>query len=174
VAEVAFRAGFDVKKSEVHGMSQRGGSVFSHLRFGKRVYSPLIPQGASDFLIGFEEMETLRWTRFTRRDTVVIVSRVQIPPMVVSRGEAVYPPDVVGLLQRTYRQVLAIDARTMAEALGQPKVSNTIMLGCLAVHLAFPYELWRQAVADLVPSRTVELNLQAFEQGWALAQEAQT
>jgi indolepyruvate ferredoxin oxidoreductase beta subunit len=172
MAEVAFRAGFDVKKSEVHGMSQRGGSVFSHLRFGERVYSPLIPQGEADFLISFEEMETLRWTRFTRRDTVVILNRLQIPPMSVTRGEAAYPQDVIGLLQNTYHEVLPIDARRVTEALGQSRTANTVILGCLAVHLAFPRELWREVVRELVPPHTVEVNLRAFEEGWALAEEA--
>ena len=176
-AEVAFRAGFDVKKSEVHGMSQRGGSVFSHLRFGERVYSPLIPRGEADFLISFEEMETLRWTQFARRDTAVIVNRLQIPPMVVTRGEAAYPQDVISLLQQTFRQVLAVDARGVAEALGQPRVANTVMLGCVALRVPtvrepFPRDLWCEVVADLVPSQMAEINLQAFEQGWALAAEA--
>jgi len=172
MAEVAFRASFDVKKSEVHGMSQRGGSVFSHVRFGERVYSPLIAQGGADFVISFEEMETLRWTRLTRRETVVIVNRLQIPPMVVTRGEAVYPRDVIGLLQRTYGRVLPVDARGVAEALGEPRVANTVVLGCLAAQLTFVPALWREAVTDLVPSPMVEANLRAFERGWALAEEA--
>ena len=178
VAEVAFRAGFDVKKSQVHGMSQRGGSVFSHLRFGERVYSPLIPQGEADFLISFEEMETLRWAAFTRRDTVVIVNRLQIPPVVVTRGEAVYPQDVIGLLQRTYRQVLPVDARAVAEALSQPRVANTVVLGYLAARVptpdqaqvTFPRDLWHEVMTDLAPPGTVEVNLQAFDRGWALAE----
>ncbi len=172
MAEVAFRAGFDVKKSEVHGMSQRGGSVFSHVRFGERVYSPLTPRGEADFLISFEEMEALRWTRFTRRETVVILSRLQIPPMVVTRGEAAYPQDVIGLMRNTYRQVLQVDARGVAEALGQPRTANTVILGCLAVHLAFARHLWREVVGELVPPHTVDVNLQAFEEGRALAAEA--
>jgi len=171
MAEVAFRAGFDVKKSEVHGMSQRGGSVFSHLRFGDRVYSPLIPQGEAGFLISFEEMETLRWTRFTRHETVVILNRLQIPPMAVTRGEAPYPQDVIGLLRNTYHEVLSVDARRIAEDLGQPRTANIVILGCLAVHLAFPCELWRETVGELVPSHTVEVNLRAFDEGWALAAE---
>jgi indolepyruvate ferredoxin oxidoreductase beta subunit len=174
MAEVAFRAGFDVKKSEVHGMSQRGGSVFSHLRFGDRVYSPLIPEGGADYLVSFEEMETLRWARLTRSDTVVIVNRLRIPPMVVSRGEAEYPKDVIGVLERSYSAVLPVDARTVAEALGEPRVANTVILGSLAVHLPFDRELWSQVVAQLVPSRTVEVNLQALGRGWALAEEART
>jgi len=173
MAEVAFRSGFDVKKSEIHGMSQRGGSVFSHLRFGEKIYSPFIPQGEADFLISFEEMETLRWAPFTRRDTVVIVNRLRIPPMVVTRGEAEYPQDVIGLLQRTYRQVLPVDARAMAEALGQPRVANTVVLGRLARLLSFPPGLWQEVIADLVPAQTVEVNLQAFERGWTLGGNAE-
>jgi indolepyruvate ferredoxin oxidoreductase beta subunit len=151
-------------------MSQRGGSVFSHLRYGDRVHSPLIPQGEADFLISFEEMETLRWTQFTRRDTVVIVSRLQIPPVVVTRGEAAYPEDVIGLLNRRYRNVLAIDARSVAETLGEPRVGNTVMLGVVAAHLPFSSDLWREVVADLVPAHTVDANLQALEQGWILGE----
>jgi indolepyruvate ferredoxin oxidoreductase beta subunit len=173
MAEVAFRVGFDVKKSEVHGMSQRGGSVFSHLRFGERVYSPIIPHGEADFLVSFEEMETLRWAQFTRRDTAVIVSRLQIPPVVVTRGEAAYPQDVVGLLQRTYQEVLSVDARSVAETLGEPRVANTVMLGALAAHLPFSSDLWREVVGDLVPAPTVKVNLQALEQGWTLGERRQ-
>jgi len=170
-AEVAFRMGFDVKKSEVHGMSQRGGSVFSHLRFGEHVYSPIISQGEADVLISFEELETLRWSALARQDTVVIVNRLQIPPVVVTRGEMAYPSDVVGLLQKAYRQVVPVDARAVAEALGQSRVANTVLLGCLAGVLAFPLHVWHEAIGDLVPRHTVEANLQAFERGWALMKE---
>jgi indolepyruvate ferredoxin oxidoreductase beta subunit len=152
-------------------MSQRGGSVFSHVRFGERVHSPLIPQGEADFLVSFEEMETLRWTRFTRHDTVIIVNRMQIPPMAVTRGKAAYPADVMGVLWRTYREVLPIDAHSVAVALGHPRVANTVMLGYLAVHLDFRHSLWREVVAELVPTNTVDVNLQAFHEGWSLGAE---
>jgi len=170
LAELGLRAGYDVKKSEVHGMSQRGGAVSSHVRFGPRVYSPLIAQGAVDYLLSFELLEAARWATFMHPEGTVLVSTQRLPPIAVTSGGAHYPEpeEVRQELAGRVRQVFLVDAPQAAQGLGNPRVANTVLLGALSALLPFPLTQWEETVRERVPARFVELNLQALRAGQEL------
>ncbi len=169
LAETAMRAGFDVKKSEVHGMAQRGGSVVSHVRFGKQVASPLVRRGAADLLLAFEELEALRWSPFLRAGGRVLLNQQRILPMTVSAGSATYPDGIAATLRRIPAEVEAVDAIGKARELGNPKCLNVVLLGVLARSMpTLPRELWLEVLRHRLPAKLLDLNLQAFAAGWAL------
>ena len=165
LAEVASLAGFAVKKSEVHGMAQRGGSVVSHLRFGAEVFSPLISRGAADFLVSFERLETLRYLDFLRAGSVVLVNNQQIVPLPVAVGKAVYPADIEERLQATGVQTLFVQGHAIALAAGNAKAVNAVILGALASIMSFESRLWEEALRHQIPARLIDLNLRAFALG---------
>ena len=169
LAELGLRAGYDVKKSEVHGMSQRGGAVSSHVRFGPRVYSPLIAQGEVDFLLSFEQLEALRWATFLRSEGAALVSMQRLPPIAVTSGGARYPDveEVRRELAGRARRVVLVDVLEAARELGNLRVANTVLLGALAALLPFPLAQWEETVRERVPARFVELNLAALRAGQA-------
>ena len=138
LAQAALAQGYDVKKTEVAGMAQRGGVVTSHVRFGKRVLSPAIPPGEADILIGFEPAESLRWCTQLRQDGVAMVNRFRQEPPVVSLGLFDYPEDPVEQIQAAGINVHAFDAGAIAAELGNPKLVNTVMLGAISRYLPFP------------------------------------
>jgi indolepyruvate ferredoxin oxidoreductase, beta subunit len=163
LVEAAVRAGHDAKKSEIHGMSQRGGSVFSHVRFGSKVYSPVIPRGGSDFLVSLEEMETLRWQPFLNKNTRLILSTTRILPP----NAAVYPEGIIDALKAEFAQTSVVDADALALEAGNKQVSNVILLGALAAHLDFPNEVWKETLQQCVPQGLFDINWAAFEKGRA-------
>jgi indolepyruvate ferredoxin oxidoreductase beta subunit len=177
LAQLCQSQGFEVKQSEVHGMAKRGGVVFSHVRFGEKVWSPTIPRGESDVLIALEWAEGLRWLEYLRPDRGVLIADTQqiVPPFACldrKRGAAMgysreTPAEVLGRVASGF----APDATRMATELGNPRASNSVLLGVLSTALEFPVDDWRDTLARLVPPKTVEVNLQAFEQGraWAVA-----
>lgn len=173
LAELGLRAGYDVKKSEVHGMSQRGGAVSSHVRFGRRVYSPLIGQGEVDYLLAFEMLEVLRWATFLSPRGTALVSTQCLPPIAVTSGGARYPEqeDVRREMSARAQRLFLIDAPRVARELGNPRVANTVLVGALASLLPFPDTLWEEIVRERVPSRFVDLNLRAWHLGRAQVQE---
>ncbi len=169
LAHVGLRAGYDVKKSEVHGMSQRGGAVNSHVRFGRTVYSPLIGQGEADYLLAFELLEALRWCHFLHRRGVALVNCDRLPPPAVISGGAHYP-DMEGIrreLSSRAENVYFIEGARIAQDLYNPRVANVVLLGALSTFLPFPSSLWEEVILDRVPPRYVELNRQAFRLGRA-------
>ncbi|RMG51689.1 MAG: indolepyruvate oxidoreductase subunit beta [Acidobacteria bacterium] len=166
IATAALKRGYDVKKSEIHGMSQRGGAVFSHVRYGERVYSPIIPRGQVDVLVAFEMLEALRWIDHLRPGGTVIVNREHIPPPVVFTSKTLrYPSDAEGKLRQAAHRVIEVDAMDEAKALGDPRVANAVMLGALSTCLDFRPDEWREAFKVRVPPATLEKNLAAFEAG---------
>ncbi len=167
LAEAGLRAGYDVKKSEVHGMSQRGGAVSSHVRFGPKVYSPLIGQGQADYLLAFELLEALRWAQFLHPQGIALVNCQRIPPVAVTSGGAHYPDEeeVRQELAGRARQVVLVDGVQVAHELGSPRVANIVLLGALAAFLPFPVDLWQEIIRERIPARYVELNQQAFRFG---------
>ena len=171
LAELGLRSGYDVKKSEVHGMSQRGGAVSSHVRFGPRVYSPLIPQGEADFLLSFEMLEALRWATFLRAEGTALVSTQRMPPIAVTSGGARYPEpeEVRQELAGRSRQVILVDAQQAARQLGNPRVTNMVLVGTLAALLPFSPPQWEEVIRERVPARFADLNLQAFRMGQEMA-----
>jgi len=169
LADVAMQCGMDAKKSEVHGMSQRGGVVSSHVRYGKKVASPLIPQGAADILLSFELAETVRWLNFLAPAGRVVSSLWRIVPPAVTIGLGAYPDDAEELIKSHSPDPILIDALPMAEGLGNSRLVNTILLAVASRLLDLPLEQWQATVARRVPPKYRDLNLKAFEQGRALA-----
>ncbi len=167
LAAAGLRAGYDVKKSEVHGMAQRGGSVTSHVRLGEWVYSPLIAKGRVDYLLAFEKLEAARWADFLRPGGTAIVNDQAIAPMAVSSGVQPYPTDeaLLGILRRDCHQVHIVPGAEIAREMGNPRVLNLVMLGYLSTFLPFHEEQWEAAIVGHVPARFLELNRQAFARG---------
>jgi indolepyruvate ferredoxin oxidoreductase beta subunit len=165
LAEVAALAGNDVKKSEVHGMAQRGGSVVSHLRFGAEVFSPLIPRGAADYLVSLERLETLRYLDYLHAGSVVLVNNQRIIPLPVGVGKAVYPDDIEGRLRGAGVRAGFVDGHGLALAAGNAKAVNAVILGALAAIMPFAPALWEEALRRQIPARLLDLNLRAFGLG---------
>lgn len=168
LSEVAMASGLDVKKSEVHGMAQRGGIVSSHVRFGKKVNSPLIPKGEADVLLSFELAEALRWLGFLKPGGRVIVNSQKVVPPIVSTGLAKYPEEAQETLKRSAGDPIVVDALSIAEQLGNPRLVNTILLGMTSRLLELPESNWKKVVSERVPKAFKELNLKAFEKGKSL------
>jgi len=169
LAEVGLRAGYEVKKSEVHGMAQRGGSVSSHVRWGQTVFSPLIGAGEVDILVAFERLEALRYLSMLRPGARVLVNDYAIVPMSVTAGDAVYPSreEIVATLRQVTPEVHLIDGIAIAEALGNARVNNVVILGALSQWLEVDAALWETVITERVPSRYKELNIEAFRRGRA-------
>lgn len=165
LSEVAMRGGWDVKKSEVHGMAQRGGVVSSHVRYGKKVSSPLIRRGEADVLLSFELAETLRWLGFLSDQGKAIVNVQKMVPPVVSMGLASYPNNVEDLLRERTKEPILIDALAVAMELGNARLVNTILLGVTSGLLELPEKHWTEVIQRRVPQAYRELNLKAFEKG---------
>jgi indolepyruvate ferredoxin oxidoreductase beta subunit len=174
VAAVGLLSGHDVKKSEVHGMAQRGGSVTTHVRWGERVYSPLIGPGEVDFFVAFEKLEALRYIDMLRPGGVVLVNDYAIAPLSVSSGNDEYPSDerIQTVLSAVTPHVHLLPATAMAEELGNAKVNNVVLLGALAHFVGqVPPEGWREAIRERVPPKFVALNERAFAMGLNLMAE---
>jgi indolepyruvate ferredoxin oxidoreductase, beta subunit len=169
LAQVAAESGLDVKKSEVHGMAQRGGAVSSHIRFGKKVHSPLIPAGEVDILFGSELLETYRWLPYLNDKGRIIANTQKIDPPAVLRGESKYPEGIVEKLQDKDPHLVAFNALDEAVALGDARVATVVLVGALFRRLEFDKELWLATVKELVPKKAIEINLKAFSKGSELA-----
>ncbi|MDH3997508.1 MAG: indolepyruvate oxidoreductase subunit beta [Desulfuromonadales bacterium] len=165
LSEVLMQGGYDVKKAEVHGMAQRGGSVVSHVRFGPKVYSSIIPEGDADVLFGFELLETYRYLSLVKKSGTVIVNNLRIAPPSVALGVAEYPEDIESKLGDYVDNVRVVNGLELAEQAGNPRTVNTVLLGALSRTLAPSHEQWVAAIKALVPERFLEVNLNAFELG---------
>jgi indolepyruvate ferredoxin oxidoreductase beta subunit len=174
LADVALRAGLDVKKSEVHGMAQRGGSVNTHVRWDtERVYSPLIGLGEADFLLVFEEAEALRYAEYLKPGGTAIVNRHTIKPITVVSGGAHYPTEEE--LLAVYADITdglhLVPGTGVARELGNVRAANVVLLGALSAFLELPEDTWLQAIEERVPPKYVDLNRQAFLRGRKFATE---
>lgn len=167
LSQAAMAEGFEVKQSEVHGMSQRGGSVVSHLRFGSRVWSPLVNQGTADILLAFEALEALRYVHWLRPGGILVYNTLQVNPSTVAAGLAAYPADVGERIAAAWDRVRPVDATNLARQAGNAKAANMVMLGAISSELPFTDDTWRKIIADVVPAKTVEANMRAFELGHA-------
>ena len=165
IGKTALDKGYDVKLSEVHGMAQRGGSVVTFVRFGEKVYEPVVEPGNADIIISFEKLEALRYAHFLKKDGVLIVNDCEIKPMTVVSGAQDYPQDVLETLEKDHR-LFVIDAKKMALDLGNAKVLNTVVLGFSAKFIGFDKEDWLKIVETTVPQKTIEINKLAFEAGY--------
>jgi indolepyruvate ferredoxin oxidoreductase beta subunit len=158
-------AGWQVKKSEVHGMAQRGGSVRTDVRFGPEIYAPLISVGAADILVAFEQLEALRYLHFVRPDGLVLMSTERIMPVTVLTGPHPYPDDIPGRLAQRGAKAMVVDAPAVAAAAGNPRTAGIVLMGALSQHISAPLRAWRKAITTLVPERFLEVNLEAFRRG---------
>ena len=172
VGRAAALAGHEVVTSEVHGMSQRGGTVVTAVRYGAAPGAPAVPMGEADFLVAFEKLEALRFLPWIRPGGAVVVNDQRIRPTVESLKAAEYPEDVVAHCRERAGTVVESPALAIAQALGNPKLTSVALLGSLSELLDLPGEAWEKAVAGAVPAKTAEANLEAFAEGAAAARAA--
>jgi indolepyruvate ferredoxin oxidoreductase, beta subunit len=165
ICEVIMEAGLDVKKSEVHGMAQRGGCVTSHVRYGKKVYSPLAEPGSIQTLISFEKMETLRYLRFLRKDAAIIVNTEEIYPPAVNMGDAPYPEDAIVFLKEHYAKVIYFNAAELAQKAGNIKTANVVLLGAVSNLMNINKSIWQSVIKKSFPEKLIKINLSAFQMG---------
>ena len=158
--------GYDVKVSEVHGMRQRGGSVVTYVRFGEKVYSPIIDKGEADLIVSFEKLEAARYLNYLKPDGTVVVNTQQIDPMPVVIGAAEYPQGVLDALKASGANITALDALSMAMDAGSSKAVNVVLMGVLAQHMDLSRDVWDRALEETVPPKFLEMNKLAFSLGY--------
>ena len=165
LGQLLLTRGYDVKVSEVHGMSQRGGSVVTYVRYGDRVYSPIIDRGEADLIISFEQLEAARWVEYLKPEGTIVTNLQQTDPMPVITGAAVYPERLVEKMKARGIKVDAIDALTLAEKAGSAKAVNLVLMGRVSRYFDFAEDDWQRAIDACVPARFLELNREAFRLG---------
>ena len=164
MALAAMAAGHDVKQGEFHGVAQRGGSVFSHVRFGDSVYSPVTPLGAVDYLVALEKLEALRYAHYVKSGGTIILNDYEVAPLRIG-DERPYPSDVIEFLRGKGYAVQEVDATAKAIELGNHRAANVVLLGALAARLDVPLEVWDGTLEQRIPSQLLPLNRQAFAAG---------
>ena len=157
--------GYDVKVSEVHGMSQRGGSVVTYVRFGEKVYSPVIDRGEADFIVSFEKLEAARYVEYLKKGGRIVVNTQEIDPMPVITGAASYPENLIEKMEEKGITVDAMDCLSLAEEAGSSKAVNLVLMGRLSKYFDIPEEKWLNAIEQCVPAKFVEMNKKAFAHG---------
>jgi indolepyruvate ferredoxin oxidoreductase beta subunit len=165
MADVFMEAGNDVKKSEVHGMAQRGGSVSTHVRFGPKVFSPLIKEGEADIFLAFEELEALRYLSFLSPQPFILLNEQRLNPPSVSLGNEEYPANVPEVLSQRANQFKRIPARDLAVKAGDIRAANVVLLGALSSILAIPEKIWTDNILKRFPPKAGPANLEAFRLG---------
>lgn len=161
------RAGYDVKMSEIHGMAQRGGSVSTQIRYGEKVYSPIIGKGEADILVAFETMEAVRGAEYLKPDGIAVINNYEIAPMPVAAGRVPYPEGLLKAMQDKFK-VYAFDAGEKAKELGNPRTMNIVLLGAMVEAFQMNEIDWEAALRDTVPPAFVDVNLVAFNAGRSL------
>ncbi|WXJ93305.1 hypothetical protein MTCOM_22980 [Moorella thermoacetica] len=166
LSRAAISLGGEVKVSDIHGMAQRGGSVVTQVRFGPRVYAPVIAPGTADFLVAFEKLEARRWLPYLKAGGCLIVNDQEMPPLPVLTGAATYPTDLVAVMGKLVQNLVVLDALDLARRAGNVKTVNMVLMGALARRLSISREAWEEALAASVPERFLEVNKKAFNLGW--------
>jgi len=172
LADAAMQAGMDCKKSEVHGMSQRGGVVTSHVRFGKEVFSPLIPRGSAHVILAYEPAEALRWCHQLREGGTIVVNTQRLIPPIAMTKEYDYPMDAIEQIRDRGVDVIVADVADICQELGNPRLGSTVLLGALSTKLLIPDAVWLNVIKKRVPRGTEELNIKAFQRGKEICVEA--
>lgn len=170
IAQVAVQMGYDVKVSEVHGMAQRGGSVVTQVRYGEKVYSPLIKKGDADIILAFEKIEAARWLDYLKPEGMVIINDEQVDPLPVLSGKVKYPKDIVAKIRQTVKNTQLVDATAIAEECGEKRAANVILVGLLSKAMGMPAKEVEKAMEQIVPAKALAVNLQAFRKGQELFQ----
>lgn len=166
LGNVLVSQGYDVKVSEVHGMSQRGGSVVTYVKYGESVSSPIVEKGEADLILAFEPLEAARWLPYLKVGGKIIVNNRTVDPMPVIMGNASYPDDVIGDLSKMNIDLTEVDALDLALEAGTSKATNVVLVGVMAKHMDIDVEQWQEAIRTTVPPKFLELNLKAFELGY--------
>ena len=167
IGDAATRAGLNLQQAEVHGMSQRGGSVVTYVRYGDKVFSPVIDKGEADVIVSFELLEAARWTEYLKEGGVIVTNTQRIDPMPVITGAAQYPEKLTEKIASLGVKIDAFDCLSLAREAGSEKAVNIVLLGRLSSYFDYDPEDWKQAIRECVPQKFVELNLKAFELGRA-------
>lgn len=165
LSEGLVRKGYDVKMSEIHGMSQRGGSVTTHVRFGAKVASPIVPVGEADVLVAFEKVEAVRWLNYLKKDGTLVVNDFEIYSLPVLTGAAVYPDGVIEKLGAAIPKLKVLNAGAIAEEIGNIKAQNVVLLGALVKAMGLESLDWESVIKELVPAKLLDLNIAAFKAG---------
>lgn len=165
IAQVAVQIGYDVKVSEVHGMAQRGGSVVSQVRYGEKVYSPIIKKGDADFLLAFEKLEAARWLDYLKPGGKVIINNDRVDPLPVMSGKLKYPEDIDRKIAGLVPDTTVVDATQIALDCGNVRAANVVLVGILAAAIGLPTEEVEKAITKMVPAKALEVNLKAFKEG---------
>jgi len=165
LSETFMLAGYDVKKSEIHGMSQRGGSVVSHVRYGREVFSPIVPEGEGDILFGFELMETFRSLPLLKPGGSVIANDLRISPPSVLMGQQAYPEGLADDIKSRFPDFLLVDGQKLASEAGNARAANTVLLGAVSKRLDISEEFWLAALRKMVPQKALDVNIAAFRMG---------
>ena len=168
LGNVVLARGYDVKMSEVHGMAQRGGSVVTYVKYGEKIYSPIVPKGEADIILAFEELEALRWLPFLRKDGKMIANTQQIDPMPVIIGSQEYPEKIIERLGDVCSNLVAVDALKLAMEAGNVKAVNVVLLGVMAKYTDVAEEEWMAAIEKTVPPKFLDINRKAFALGYAI------
>ncbi len=163
IGAVLLEGGYDVKVSEVHGMSQRGGSVVTYVKYGDKVYSPIIEKGEADLILSFEELEAARWLPYLKKGGRLVLNTQRINPMPVITGAAEYPEDITEKLKKTGADITAVDALKIAEEAGSAKAINVALLGVLSESTDFGEDVWMKAIEKCVPEKALDINKKAFK-----------
>ena len=165
LGRLLLKRGYDVKVSEVHGMSQRGGSVVTYVRYGEKVYSPVVDKGEADFIISFEMLEAARWVEYLKKGGTIVTNTQEINPMPVIIGAAEYPQNLAEKIAEKGINIEAFDALSLAEEAGTSKAVNLVLLGRISKYFDFTDEEWMDAIEKSVPAKFLELNKKAFNLG---------
>ena len=168
LGNVLLSAGYDVKVSEVHGMSQRGGSVVTYIKYGDKIFSPVIEKGEADVIISFEELEAARWLPYLKKGGRIITNSRQVNPMPVIMGVQEYPENLTEKIRAKGVDITAIDALSLAEQAGSSRAVNVVLMGLVSKTAGFPEEAWQKALEACVPAKAMEINKKAFELGRAV------
>ena len=168
LGNVAIKKSFDVKVSEVHGMSQRGGSVVTYVKLGKKIYSPIIDKGEADIIIAFEQLEALRWLDFLKDGGRLIINEQKINPMPVIIGKAKYPENILEKIKENYPNTISVDALEVAKGCGNIKAVNIVLLGIMARSTDIEKNIWIEAMKEVIPEKLIDVNLKAFEAGYSI------
>jgi indolepyruvate ferredoxin oxidoreductase beta subunit len=168
LGNVALRMSYDVKVSEVHGMSQRGGSVVTYVKLGRKVYSPLVEKGEADVMRAFEQLEAFRWSEYLCGGGKIIVNEQKIDPMPVIMGKVKYPEHIINKIDENKIDIVTVDALETAKQCGNLKVVNVVLLGIMAKFTAIKKDIWLDAIRETVPQKLLDVNLKAFEAGYSL------
>ena len=165
LGSVLLSQGYDVKVSEVHGMSQRGGSVVTYIKYGEKIFSPVIEKGEADVIVAFEQLEAARWLPYLKKGGKIITNTQKIAPMPVIMGVQEYPEELIEKIKAKGVDITAVDALSLAEEAGSSRAVNVVLMGLISKTAGFPVDVWEKALEECVPAKALEINKKAFASG---------